>query len=274
MTYFLGIDGGGTGCRAVLTDDAGNVLGRGAAGPANIASAPDTARDNIISAATQAANGIPLDQIRAGMGLAGACVAGAVAYLRPHLPFAAVRVETDAVTTTLGALGGRYGIVAAIGTGSVYARKDATGITQIGGRGFAVGDEAGGAWLGREAVSRALRAADGLIAPSPLWQEIIEHFGDVNAAVSWAITAKAADFATIAPMIANTTDTAAQTIVTDGAQFVIASIRALQPDSPLPVIIIGGLAMAYRPHVEQYWPVIAPVGSSVDGALQMARETA
>ena len=32
----LGVDGGGTGCRARLTDRAGTVLGEGEAGPANV----------------------------------------------------------------------------------------------------------------------------------------------------------------------------------------------------------------------------------------------
>ena len=36
MSLFLGIDGGGTGCRAVLADAQGRQLGLGAAGPANI----------------------------------------------------------------------------------------------------------------------------------------------------------------------------------------------------------------------------------------------
>ena len=34
MPLFLGIDGGGTGCRAVVADATGRVLGTGAAGPA------------------------------------------------------------------------------------------------------------------------------------------------------------------------------------------------------------------------------------------------
>jgi len=34
--HFLGVDGGGTSCRARLADAAGAVLGTGAAGPANI----------------------------------------------------------------------------------------------------------------------------------------------------------------------------------------------------------------------------------------------
>ena len=43
MSLLLGLDGGGTGCRAVLTDAAGAVLGRAEGGPANIMSDPEGA---------------------------------------------------------------------------------------------------------------------------------------------------------------------------------------------------------------------------------------
>jgi glucosamine kinase len=32
--YFMGVDGGGTGCRARIEDEAGTVLGQGLSGPA------------------------------------------------------------------------------------------------------------------------------------------------------------------------------------------------------------------------------------------------
>ena len=47
MALFLGIDGGGTGCRAAVCDGAGRILGEGRGGPSNIASDPDGARANM-----------------------------------------------------------------------------------------------------------------------------------------------------------------------------------------------------------------------------------
>ena len=47
MQLILGVDGGGTGCRAAVADLSGHVLGRGEAGAANIASEPDGAAGNI-----------------------------------------------------------------------------------------------------------------------------------------------------------------------------------------------------------------------------------
>ncbi len=54
MTYLLGIDGGGTGCRAALADMSGQVLGTGKSGSANIMTDMNTARLNILDA-TEAA---------------------------------------------------------------------------------------------------------------------------------------------------------------------------------------------------------------------------
>ena len=54
MQLYLGIDGGGTGCRAALTDADGQILARAEAGPANIASDPDTALQNILEVTHEA----------------------------------------------------------------------------------------------------------------------------------------------------------------------------------------------------------------------------
>ena len=142
MDLFLGIDGGGTGCRAVLADASGHILGRGEAGPANIASDFPGALDNILTA-TRAACGVhDLTALSAGLGLAGANAAGMSDRLAHALPFARMAIETDAITAVRGALGATDGIVAAIGTGSVFAAQRGGQMRQIGGWGLVLGDEA------------------------------------------------------------------------------------------------------------------------------------
>lgn len=271
---FLGIDGGGTGCRAVLADGRGKILGRGTAGPANIASDFDGALGNILTAAAQAAQDVPLSALRAGLGLAGANAGAAAERLRPHLPFARAAVVTDAETAALGALGDDWGIVGAIGTGSVYARRDGEGLRQIGGRGLALGDEASGAWLGKMALSRALRAADGLIAGTPYLHALIAQLGGVDAAVAWAVTARGADFATLAPGIVESRDPAALALMDEAAAEVNAAIAALQRQPPLPVVLIGGLGPVFAPRIASRWTLRPAAGSALDGALALARQIA
>ncbi|MDE1150555.1 MAG: BadF/BadG/BcrA/BcrD ATPase family protein [Azospirillaceae bacterium] len=74
--YFLGIDGGGTKCRARLRDARGALLGEGLGGPANIRLGLDLAWGSILDAAdgALAQAGLDrdaLDQTHAGLGLAG-----------------------------------------------------------------------------------------------------------------------------------------------------------------------------------------------------------
>lgn len=55
MTFYLiGIDGGGTSCRAAVAALGGRILGRGKAGAANILTDPETALQNITDAARDA----------------------------------------------------------------------------------------------------------------------------------------------------------------------------------------------------------------------------
>lgn len=279
MALFLGIDGGGTGCRAAVTDQAGRVLGRGHGGPANIASDPDTARANILAAtheAMVAALG-PADALRelpnlmAGLGLAGANAAGAAGRLRLALPFARARIETDAVAAAKGALAGADGIVAAMGTGSVYAVQQQGVIRCYGGWGLVLGDEGSGAWLGRAALALALRAVDGFAPMTPFLQQLIDHHGGAAGVVSFAQTARAADFAQLAPRLLQSNDPAAVGLWTGAVADVAAILSRLRDTVPSPVTFIGGLGPAYAAALPQL-PQVEAKGTALDGALLLARE--
>ena len=149
MDFALGLDGGGSGCRAVLTDRDGRELGRGEGGPANIMSDREAALASIMAAAMAALAGRAPSSVAAVLGLAGANISGARQWLAPMLPFRRTQVVHDAVTSVAGALGDDDGIVAAIGTGSVFSRQLGGAFRSIGGWGPVLGDEGGGAWIGR-----------------------------------------------------------------------------------------------------------------------------
>ncbi len=100
MGLFLGIDGGGTGCRAALAEADGRVLGRGEAAGANIWTDPEGSLRNILAAAraamAEARLGADLSALTAVLGLAGANVPEAAARLAGRLPFARARIERRA----------------------------------------------------------------------------------------------------------------------------------------------------------------------------------
>ena len=47
MNYLFGVDGGGSGCRVVLTSTDGKILGKVKGGPANIETSFSDARDKL-----------------------------------------------------------------------------------------------------------------------------------------------------------------------------------------------------------------------------------
>ena len=269
---FLAVDGGGSGCRAVLADRAGRILGRGQAGAANIVSDPDGARANILRATKQALgdSGVGMDQLSAVLGLAGANVGSAVARLSAVLPFARTRVESDATITLKGALGDGDGIVAALGTGSVHARQTDGVIHRIGGWGLVLGDEGSGAWLGRALLAEVLRAVDGFRPMTPLLAEVLAEHGAPDALVAWAASASPADFARYGGRLPEADDPAAHHLMEKATSDVAAAIDCLQGGRSLPVTFAGGLGPAYAVRLAGRWPIRDPLGTALDGALRLA----
>ena len=275
MQLFLGVDGGGTNCRAAVCDASGRIRGRGDAGPANIATDLDGACGNILAAAAAAlaqAGGGALHDLVAGLGLAGANAAGVPDRLLAKLPFRRALLVTDGVTAVKGALGPRDGIVAALGTGSVFGVQRGGAVRQIGGRGLVLGDEASGAWIGRAILSRALRAEDGLAPLTPLLRDLIGEMGGSDGVVAFSLRAKPVDFAGFAPRVAASGDPAAQAVMDSAVAEVLAAVAALDAGEGLPVVLVGGLAPVFARLLESRLPLVPPAGSALDGALLLARE--
>ena len=272
MGLFLGIDGGGTGCRARIADDAGRILGEGAAGPANVTTDSHGTCANILAATRQALPpGADISGLRAVLGLAGANVRDSVARLLPGLPFAHVRVVSDALTATRGALGTADGIVAAIGTGSVFTRQWHGDYRQVGGWGLVLGDEGSGAWIGRAILSHALRARDGLFPETGLIRDLIREHGGPDGVVAFARDARPTDFAGLAPRIAASEDDAARRVMAAAADEVAAWITLLQPEPTLPVVLLGGLGEHFARLLAPRWTIQSPQGTALDGAVALAR---
>ncbi len=279
MTLFVGIDGGGSGCRAAVADGTGRILAEAQAGPANIASDVAGACDNILSATRAALTmavgsaGV-LSDLTAGLGLAGANAAGAAAALRQALPFARLRIETDAFAAAKGALRGEDGIVAAIGTGTVFASQLGGRLRELGGWGLVLGDEGSGAWLGRSLLRLSLRAAEGFIPDSDVLRRIRDDLGGPAGVIAFSLAARPADLAALAPHVVATDDPFFQTLLAEATGHVADSIARLQADPPLPVTFIGGLGATYAGRLADRWTLAPARGSALDGALALAREAA
>jgi glucosamine kinase len=272
MQAAMGVDGGGTGCRVRLVALDGRVLAEASGGPANIATDPDGAAVRI-SAAMQAAaeaGGVPISAVRAVLGLAGANAPGMAERLTARLPVAAARIVSDAETGAVGALGGADGIVAAMGTGSVFARVQAGRFDQVGGWGPALGDEGGGAALGRRLLRECLRAATGLRPETPLLRDTLARLGGADGIVGLGVRATPADLAALAPALFAAPDPAAEDILSAEAAEFAPFLTLLGAGAGLPVTFIGGLGPLWAARLAERWPMLAAQGSALDGAVRLA----
>lgn len=279
--FAIGIDGGGTSCRAAVIDGAGQVLGTGKAGASNILSDLENSLIHIVASARQALLDAGLDpeliqKLPAVIGTAGANVGNYGKRVEGALPFASTRVVTDATIALQGALGDADGVIGAFGTGSVYnARRDGKS-WGIGGWGFVIGDQASGARLGRDLLEQALLAHDGVAAGSALTKVIMAEYGnDPERVVEFAHASKPKDFARYAPIVfeyAGTGDVVAADIVKTAASAITGSLDALLwPECPS-ICLLGGLAQAYRPWLdERHKAILAePKGDVLRGAVELA----
>ncbi|MGX9142399.1 BadF/BadG/BcrA/BcrD ATPase family protein [Mesorhizobium sp. 128a] len=281
MNFVLGIDGGGTSCRAALATGNGAVIGRAKSGAANIRTDLTGARTHIVEAARQAfiAAGQDPDQIPqtpAILGLAGANVGTYRQQLEAILPFSISRVETDAEIALEGAVGSGDGAMAILGTGTAYmARKGGTS-RAIGGWGFQVGDQGSGARIGRDLLEQTLLAHDGVRPGSPLTDSMMATFrNNPEDVVEFTTNAKPGDFGGFAPKVfehAEKGDAVANWIVDKAVADVEASLGALDLSHDAPLCLLGGLAPLYASRLSQRYQALLkpPLDDALGGAVQMA----
>jgi len=167
MTFFLGIDGGGTSTRCAIADEK-QILAR-ATGPSSKISVvgPDLARSALLTTIQDGCQqaGVQLRQIRQTcIGLAGAArtpIVNSIQQILDDIVGSAVEVVGDMVIALESAVGSGPGMIVIAGTGSICFGRDGRGETaRAGGWGPEISDEGSGTWIGRQAVSAALRAHD------------------------------------------------------------------------------------------------------------------
>ncbi len=280
MKYLIAIDGGGTHCRAAVATADGTVLGRATTGPANIATDPASAVANILEAAKLALKEAelanePLDTMPAYLGLAGFNVGADTAALAARLPFQQVRFEDDAVIALQGALGDADGIIAILGTGSVYFGRQGNAIRRAGGWGFTVGDLGSGARLGQALLQETLLAYDHIRPSSTLTQKVMSEFGnDPARLVTYAQSEKPSGFAWFAPLIfdyAERGDAVGTALVQDAVAKVNAALAAVTWPGCEALCLLGGLAPLYAPHIDaRFRAILKPAkADALTGAVEL-----
>ena len=276
QTILIGIDGGGTGCRLGVECSGQRHLVE--TGPTNVTTNFAQSVETLTAGLSTLADiaGLSMSDLQgahAHLGVAGILSRDDAARLGAALPLKRAVITDDQITTLRGALGRDDGIVLSLGTGSFVARQTRGDVKTIGGWGLILGDEASGAWLGREAIATALRAKDGLETDSPFLKSLAPRLMDFVGAP------KQADFAALAPDViaaALQEDPKAKAILDQALAYLERVVSTLDPQANLPLCLIGGLARSYRDLLPDALSkrLVPARGTALDGAFDLAREAA
>lgn len=279
---YLAVDGGGTNTRARLYDESDKLIGEGLSGSSNLTLGTEIAGPAIAAAgdAALAAAGLGPEakaRIHAGLGLSGGNIP-ALAESVAAFPFGyqALTVTSDAVTACLGAHAGKDGGILILGTGSQGLALVEGKETAIGGWGFALGDDASGAVLGRAALHAAMLSVDLLGPVSDLTRRLLAHFHDnPNEAVIWAKTAKPRDYGHFAPLVFQAAggDVVADHLIAGAVGAIVGMLDRLIDLGAPKLTLMGGLAEPYRPFLPVRYDeiLVPPKGDAVAGALALAK---
>jgi glucosamine kinase len=279
--YFLGIDGGGSRCRARVRDEDGLLLAEALGGPANVYQDFNKAFATIVTTSEEAAAkaGLALKDIHAGLGLAGLITSvDRESLLKLHLPFASVVADNDAAAACIGAFNGLDGGIVIAGTGSIGFGLIDGDRYMVGGWGFALGDHGSGAWVGHHAARRTALVIDGLLQPTPLIEKVMATAGSNRKDLTeWSEKATPKDFAQFAPVVfqcAATGDVLAMTIVIEGASAISNLGRALIARGARQLCMLGGMSQVYLPYLDAdvRRTLVPAKADALDGAILMARK--
>jgi N-acetylglucosamine kinase-like BadF-type ATPase len=308
VSYYLGIDGGGTKTTCAVGDDA-HLLASATAGPSNIVRVGELqTRESLHQAVRQAcaAAGITPAQV------AHTCVGGSGA-ARPELADIVRAFLAEILSTPIDVVGDMQialeaafdagpGVIVIAGTGSIaYGRNSQGKTARAGGWGFAIGDEGSAHWIGRAAVSAVLRASDPIDdtsetrAPRPdsLAKALLNTWG-VSALIDLARVANSVpppDFATLFPAVAGSKDELATQVLSNAgkelahvAAVVMRRLFALKENGPIPVAMTGGVFRHASSVRELFYnelrtldaraEIDPQVVEPVEGALRLARRGA
>lgn len=281
--WTLTVDGGGSKTLARLTHQPSGQHWQQQAGPASLTNdfALALANINQLTDSLCQQAGVNSSQLRCVMGLAGAGNPQQQQQAMQQLAgrYQQLFITTDARTSMYGANLGQPVLVVALGTGSVAMRLLADGSEQqVGGWGFNIGDEGGGAWLGKQLVRELLWQVDSLAGiQSPLLQQAAAQIGrHADTLLPWLKNASPNDFAALAPLVF---EYAGRCEVADKLQqrhvaAVQQLIQAGREHFALPVVLLGGLSGRTAPLLDAPCrALLQPArGSALDGAYLLAQQ--
>jgi glucosamine kinase len=258
VPVFLGIDGGGTQTTCGVGDESDELARAAGPGSNPIRVGEEQSRTALLAVIEQACSqaGVhPQDVQAVCVGIAGGArepTGGFIRSVVAEVTKAPTQVVGDNVIAFEAAFGEAPGVIVIAGTGSMAFGRNGAGQTwRAGGWGSAISDEGSAHWIGRAAVSAAMRAHDAgettLLVSSILntW-----HLGTRDDVVRFANSMPPPDFAALFPAVLAVSQegdaVAGEILMKAGselAQLAKIVVRCLWPshDPALRVALAGGV---------------------------------
>lgn len=298
VSYFLGIDGGGSQTTCVLGDES-KVLASVTVGGSNIVRLGErqtrAALEQGLREACKAAAIKPAQITAVCAGIAGAAREenrAQIAAILSKLVGAQVTVVGDMEIAHQAALNGSPGIVVISGTGSIAYGRDASGHSaRAGGWGFAFSDEGSGHWIGVQAIAAVARSLDAGTC-TKLSERILEswHLASYDELMQQANASPAPNFAALFPDVlvaAEAGDSAACDLLTRaGVELaglaVVVFRRLWKPNDSITIAQAGGVFEnsptvrdSFQRELKNSIPqaeIFLSQARAAEGALAMARK--
>jgi len=290
-SYILGVDGGGTKTIARLINLTSQEQWQAASGPSSLTN-DFVGAVNVLNALIDDLTGQAACQsieVVAVFGLAGTDDNDVVIKLQQIFAhrFTVLEICSDATTSAYGANNGGEVAVIALGTGSVGMRlqfNEQGKLTQhmVGGWGFLIGDEGGGAKLGYHSVQALVAEYQCFgYAHSQLAQAVAAFINAKGSCVItrqaiavWLAKAKPVDFAQLSPLVTQHQSICpvAKKIIINHVASVELLIKDTQAATTLPVVLLGGLAQTTQTLLSTAtkYLLIQAKGDALDGACLLA----
>ncbi len=259
MTFFLGVDGGGTRTRVALADEGGHERARAEGPPTLVDPAnPDATLEVVSSLCNEvvAEGGVDLPVGGLWAGIAGAGTEPTRSKVEAVLQSAGLAsytgVGADAEATFHDAFPSGPGILLISGTGSIaLGRITGDPWLRVGGWGAHLGDEGSGYGIGRSALRAVAKGEDGRGPSTDLRDPVLRALGVTGPSdlVKWMATAGKAEVASLVPLItewAEDGDEVAGAVIEHAVAELLTHVRTLlrrlEPwPAPPEVALAGGL---------------------------------
>lgn len=282
---FLGIDGGGSKCKAIVMNEKNEILGTGLSGPANPLYGFEQATHSITESAKLALKEaglahLKLSDLNAGVGLAGVNLPILFEQMQHWThPFKQMFLAHDLFIACLGAHHSNHGAVIISGTGSCGFSCIDEQEVMIGGHGFPHGDKGSGAWFGLRATEQVLLSLDGIVESSLMNAMLFKQLDctDTTSLVEKIAGKKATFYAQLTNIVfdaADQGDKVALAIIEEGAEYINGIARSLLTSNPLRISLLGGLSSRLQPKLDKNLQaqLSEPLSEPEVGAVLFARQ--